>query len=111
MQGRFMSKSSKLFLITCLSVLSFQSNIYADSDKGLKLFRKELRKSCGFSGNVMAKMYTQNEWKSIYESGKLNEALVEKCPKFKPTKEASLADIYDFLYEYAVDSGNTALCN
>ena len=56
-------------------------------------------------------MHTQNEWKSIYESGKLNEALVEKCPKFKPTKEASLADIYDFLFEYAVDSGNTALCN
>lgn len=102
---------SKLFFILCFSLISFHSSSFADSDKGLKLFRKELRTSCGFSGNVMAKKHTQAEWKRIYESGSLNDTLIKECPKFKPTKEASLADIYDFLYEYAVDSGNTALCN
>lgn len=106
-----MLKFSKLFLMICLGVVSFQANIYADSDKGLKLFRKELRTTCGFSGNVMAKKHTQAEWKSIYEEGKLNAALMQECPKIKLIKDNSLVDIYDFLYEYALDSGNTAMCN
>ena len=106
-----MLKSSKVFFIVCFCIVSFQTSSYADSDKGLKLFRKELRTLCGFSGNVMAKMHTQSEWKSIYESGKLNNTLVEQCPKIKPIKESSLVDVYDFLYEYALDSGNVAPCN
>jgi hypothetical protein len=111
MQGTIMLNISKVVLIICFTLISFQTSSFADSDKGLKLFRKELRKACGYSGNVMAKKHTQAEWKGIYEAGNLNNALIKECPKFKPTKEASLADIYDFLYEYAVDSGNTALCN
>lgn len=106
-----MLKLFKLFLVITLGIAGFQANSYADSDKGLKLFRQELRTSCGFSGNVMAKKHTQAEWKSIYEAGKLSDTLREECPKLKPIKENLLVDVYDFLYDYASDSGNTAMCN
>ncbi len=87
--------------------LSFVSTAsFAGSAKGQKLFIKKMKKSCGFSGGVMAKKHTQGEWKAIQDAGKLNDELISICPKAKPLKEKYVSHVYDFLYNYASDSGN-----
>lgn len=74
--------------------------------KGQKLFIKKMKKPCGFSGGAMAKKHTQDEWKSFQDAGKLNDELIKICPKAKPLKEKYVSHVYDFLYNYASDSGN-----
>jgi len=74
--------------------------------KGQKLFIKKMKKPCGFSGGDMAKKHTQGEWKALQDAGKLNDEMIKICPKAKPLKEKYISHIYDFLYNYASDSGN-----
>ena len=78
----------------------------ADVAKGQKLIIKKLKKPCGFNGAVLAKKHTQDEWKAIQSSGKLNDEIAKICPKAKPLKDKYLTHVYDFLYNYASDSGN-----
>lgn len=105
-----MKKAMKLFFAILLGLGIFNTTVFADVDKGQKIFSNEMRKICGFSGNVMARKHKQNEWKNIFESGKLNEELIKECPGVKPLKDADLLHFYDFLYNYALDSGNSAKC-
>jgi len=35
---------------------------------------------------------------------------MKECPGIKPLKNADLLHFYDFLYNYALDSGNSAKC-
>jgi hypothetical protein len=87
--------------------LSFVSTAsFAGTAKGQKLFIKKMKKPCGFSGGVMAKKHTQGEWKAIQDAGKLNDELISICPTAKPLKEKYVSHVYDFLYNYASDSGN-----
>ncbi len=87
--------------------LSFVSTAsFAGAAKGQKLFIKKMKKPCGFSGGVMAKKHTQGEWKAIQDAGKLNDELISFCPKAKPLKAKYVSHVYDFLHNYASDSGN-----
>ena len=89
--------------------LSFVSTAsFADAGKGQKLFIKKMKKPCGFNGGVMAKKHTQDEWKAIQDAGKLNDELIKICPKAKPLKKKYVSHVYDFMYNYASDSGNVA---
>jgi hypothetical protein len=86
----------------------FTTTVSADVVKGQKLYSKKLKKSCGLTGAKMATKYTQDEWESIMENGKLNEEIKNICGK--ETKSKYLEHLYDFLYEYASDSGNVPSC-
>ena len=87
--------------------LSFVSTAsFAGAAKGQKLFIKKMKKPCGFSGGVMAKKHTQGEWKALQDAGSLNDEMVKLCPLAKPLKEKYVSHVYDFLYNYASDSGN-----
>ena len=87
--------------------LSFVSTAsFAGAAKGQKLFIKKMKKPCGFSGGVMAAKHTQGEWKAIQDAGQLNDELTKICPKAKPLKKKYVSHVYDFLYNYASDSGN-----
>ena len=87
--------------------LSFVSTAsFAGVAKGQKLFIKKMKKPCGFSGGEMAKKHTQSEWKALQDAGKINDELIRICPKAKPLKEKYVSHVYDFLYNYASDSGN-----
>lgn len=86
------------------------SPVFADAGKGQKIFIKLMKKPCGFNGGVMAKKHTQEEWKSINDSGKLNEELLKECPSAKPLNDRYVPHVYDFLYNYASDSGNVPAC-
>jgi len=103
----------KILKVVAVAIIGFgllNISASASATKGQKLLIKKYKKACGFNGSVMAKKHSQDEWKSIYESGKLNDELLKQCPKAKPAKEKYLQHIFDFLHNYANDSGNVPSC-
>lgn len=105
-----MSKILKLVFIAIFGLSMLGTVAFADSGKGQKIFIKDLKGPCGMDGGTMAKRHTQSEWKELFESGKLNSDLEQKCPGMKPIKDSYLEHIYDFLYNFASDSGNVPAC-
>ncbi len=106
-----MFRLTKSALIIALSLSLYPHAVLAEDATIIGPFKKEVRKSCGFSTNILAKKHTQKEWQGIYEAKKLNEELSVLCPKLKPIKANAVEEVYYFFYTYASDSGNTALCN
>jgi hypothetical protein len=100
----------KVVFVAMMAVGFLSTSASADMVKGQKIFIKEMKNACGYSGGVMAKKYKQSEWKAIYDGGKLNEELIKQCPGAKPLKDAFVEHVYDFLYNYASDSGNVPSC-
>lgn len=84
----------------------------ADIAKGKKLFTKKLKNACGLSGQALAGKHTQAQWKKIFEKGKMAKEIQTICPKVKDSavKEKFLKHYYDFLHEFASDSGNVPSC-
>ena len=106
-----MLKKLSILLFSAVVGLSFVSTTAtAGVAKGQKLFIKKMKKPCGFSGGEMAKKHTQAEWKAIQDAGKLNDELVKICPNAKPLKKKYVSHVYDFLLNYASDSGNVPSC-
>lgn len=104
-------KKLATLLFAAIVGLSFVSTAaFADAAKGQKIIIKKLKKSCGFNGSVMAGKHTQSEWKKINDEGKLADEIKNLCPKSKPLKEKYLPHVYDFLYNFASDSGNVPSC-
>jgi len=102
-----MLKKLLILLFAAVVGLSFVStSAFAGVAKGQKIYIKKMKKPCSFSGGVMAKKHTQAEWKALQEASKLNDELVKFCPNAKPLKEKYVSHVYDFLYNYASDSGN-----
>ncbi len=101
-----MNKLLKLLFAVVVGLSFVSTASFAGSAKGQKLFIKQMKKPCGFDGGVMAKKHTQDEWKALQDAGKLNDELIKFCPKAKPLKKKYVSHVYDFLYNYASDSGN-----
>lgn len=104
-----MNKIAKLALIALLSVGFLSATATADVKKGQKIYLKKLKARCGFSGAKFAHKHTQDEWEAINEAGKFASEVKTLCPKAK-IKEKYVSDVYDFVYEYASDSGNVPSC-
>ena len=103
----------KLLVIVFAAIvgLSFIStSAFASSNKGQKIIVKKLKTPCGFNGGILAKKHTQEEWTTIFKAGNLNGELKKICPKAKPLKKRYLKDVYDFLDNFASDSGNVPSC-
>ena len=105
-----MSKFLKLLFVAIVSLGFLSTSAVADAGKGQKLFIKELKTPCGFDGGTMAKKHKQAEWKAIQDGGKLNDEIKKFCPKANPLKDSYVEHVYDFLYNYASDSGNVPSC-
>jgi hypothetical protein len=105
-----MSKIFKLLLVAIFTIGVLSTSVFADAGKGQKIYIKELKPICGFDGGTMAKKHTQAEWKAIQEAGKLNEELIKQCPEAKPLKDTYIEHVFDFLHNYASDSGNVPAC-
>ena len=88
-----------------LSFALFSSLLMADANKGMKIYMKFLKPTCAIPSAAFARMHTQDEWEVIKEAGKLADEIQKICPNatLKPEYEG---DLYDFVYEYAKDSGN-----
>jgi hypothetical protein len=104
-----MNTMAKLALTALLSVAFFSSTAIADVKKGQKIYLKKLKARCGFSGAKFAHKHTQDEWEEINEAGKFAAEVKTLCPKAK-IKAKYVPDVYDFVYEYASDSGNVPSC-
>lgn len=105
-----MSKLLNLLLVAIFSIGIFSASAFADAGKGQKIYIKEMKPVCGFDGGTMAKKHTQAEWKAIQDAGKLNEEMLKQCPEAKPLKDAYIEHVFDFLHNYASDSGNVPAC-
>lgn len=104
-------KTILTILIVAIVALGFASTpVFADAGKGQKIFIKKMKKPCGMNGGEMAVKHTQEEWKAIQDAGKLNEELLKQCPDAAPLKDSYVPHVYDFLYNYASDSGNVPAC-
>jgi len=81
------------------------NSLYAEVAKGQKMYIKHLQSQCkNMSGSSFASKHSQDEWEEIYDAGALNSEIKTIC-KGKTIDEKLLPHIYDFVYEYANDSG------
>ena len=102
-----MSKKLLTQLFAVVVGVSFVSTTsFAGVAKGQKIYLKFLKRPCGINGGEMAKKHTQAEWKALQEAGKINEELTKLCPDAKPINDRYVPHVYDFLHNYASDSGN-----
>ncbi|MEA1919115.1 MAG: cytochrome C [Campylobacterota bacterium] len=111
-----MTNVAKLALTALLGMSVLSTSALADTAKGQKLYMKKMKKVCDVSGAAFAAKHSQGEWEEAKEDGTLIDAFVEACPagekmirgdKFKKKYESH---IYDFVYDYASDSGNVPSC-
>lgn len=78
-----------------------------DAQKGYTLFKKKLETPCQISPIEFAIAHTQEEWEAIVEAGKFREETLQLCPDSETQLKATwLPHLYQFAYEYAIDSGN-----
>jgi hypothetical protein len=81
-----------------------------DAVKGKEIFVNRIKFYCDISDDEFLPIHTQDEWEAIVQAGKFKEEILEICPKLKDIyKDKWSADLYQFFYEYASDSGNILL--
>lgn len=113
-----------LFFLTILQTVIVASEISLSTDNhilqissdklakvGRNVFRKKLRKVCGFTGARFAHMHTQNEWQKLKEDGNFRVEIYKICPKTTTVlKDNWVEPLYEFSKAYASDSGKFPSC-
>ena len=105
-----MNNFVKLAVAALLGMTLLSSTASADVKKGQKIYLKKLKAPCNIGGATFAQRHTQDEWESIYEAGTFEDEVKKICPKVKKVKAKYIPNVYDFVYEYASDSGNVPAC-
>ncbi|VAY87418.1 hypothetical protein MNB_ARC-1_346 [hydrothermal vent metagenome] len=102
----------KLMFLGTVALIFITTTVNADASKGQKLFSKKFKKACTINGAKMAAKHSQDEWEAIQEDGKLAKEFKRICPdlEIEDIKEKYIPHLYDFVYEYANDSGNVPSC-
>ncbi len=78
-----------------------------DVGRGEVIFLKYIKPLCSISNYKFAIVHTQDEWEDIVEAGKFKEEIFKICPKLKKIyRDEWSADLYQYIYHYAIDSGN-----
>jgi len=81
------------------------SNItFADVEQGQKIYLKKMKSKCAISGSEFAGKYSQDQWEEIYDAGKLKDEIKKICNGYI-ISDNDIPHVYDFVYEYANDSG------
>ncbi len=107
-------KKVALSVIIGLGLLATTAS--ADADKGQRIYQKKLKSVCGFSGGVFAAKHTQDEWADAKDNGELGKVMTEACPAGKDFFDSSKfkkkfsSHLYDFVNDFASDSGNIPSC-
>jgi len=104
-----MTKFTKLALAALLGLAVMTTTASADAEKGQKLYQKKLKETCGMTGADFSAKHTQDEWKEIFDAGKMGDEIGAIC-NGATIKEKLIPFIYDFAYEFASDSGNVPSC-
>lgn len=104
-----MNNITKLTVAALLGLTLLSSTASADVKKGQKIYLKKLKAPCSINGSQFAQKHTQDQWEAIQEAGKFADEVKKICPK-ATIKAKYIPDVYDFVYEYASDSGNVPSC-
>ena len=106
-----MTKLVKSLLVGILALGVVSTSLYADANKGKKLYAKKLKKACGFNGAKFAAKHTVDEWEEIGVDG-MKDEIKKICPSApaKALKDKFMQHYFDFAVEYASDSGNVPSC-
>jgi len=111
-----MTTYKKVALAAIIGLGLIGSAANADADKGKRIYIKKLKSTCGYTGAVFAAKHTQDEWSEAKEDGKLGEVMTEACPAGKDFFDSSKfkkkfsSHLYDFVNDFASDSGNIPKC-
>jgi len=110
-----MTPFTKIAMVALFSFSVLSSSAFADAEKGKKLYQKNLKEVCGFSGGVFAAKFKQADWDKAYKAGTLDKKMIEACPAgkayFEGDKFKKLENhYYDFVHDFAKDSGNIPSC-
>jgi len=86
-----------------MTILS--TTVEAGPQKGQKIFKKKLRKKCGFSGVRFARSHTRSEWEELWDTKKFQDEAKKICPKLdiRTIKPNWWKDVYEFSHKYASD--------
>lgn len=108
-------KALKFAFTALVGAALLSTSVYADAEKGKKLYQKNLKETCGFTGAVFAAKFKQAEWDKAYKAGTLNKKMEEVCPAGKDFFESDKfkkveSHMYDFVHDFAKDSGNIPSC-
>ncbi|MCO4844991.1 MAG: hypothetical protein KC427_03125 [Sulfurovum sp.] len=104
-------------LVTALTLVAFAmvstpTVATASVAKGQKIYKKKVRKYCGFSGVRFAREHTQDEWEEIYDEGDFKSETKKICPKLplKKIKRSWWDHLYEFTYEYGEGGSHVPKC-
>ncbi|TNF43260.1 MAG: hypothetical protein EP216_04125 [Epsilonproteobacteria bacterium] len=104
-------------LVTALSLVAFAmvstpTVASASVSKGQKIYKKKMRKYCGFSGVRFAREHTQDEWEELWEDNEFKEETKRICPKLplKKIKKSWWDHVYEFTYEYGTGGSHVPKC-
>jgi len=111
-----MATYKKVALAAIIGFGLLSTSAYADASKGKRIYQKKLKAKCGFSGAVFAAKHTQDEWSEAKDNGELGAMMEEACPGGKAFFESDKfknkfsSHLYDFVNDFASDSGNIPSC-
>jgi hypothetical protein len=104
-------------LVTALTLVAFtmvSTPTFATASvaKGQKIYKKKMRKYCGFSGVRFAREHTQDEWEEIWDDGEFKDETKKICPKLplNKIKKSWWKHIYEFTYEYGTGGSHVPKC-
>jgi len=108
-----MRKVIEVVVVLLLMSMSISTSSMAGVKKGQRIYKKNFRKTCRFSGVIFARHHLQAEWENIYETGKFPEEAKNICPKLnmETTEEKWWKDLYVFSVKYAKDGVPPNGCN
>jgi len=107
-----MKKLVTILSLAAFAMVSTPTVASADVNKGQKIFKKKLRKYCGFSGVRFARNHTQDEWEVIYDNDEFQAETKKICPKLplNKIKKSWWSHLYDFTYEYGEGGSHVPHC-
>jgi len=107
-----MKKLVTAMTLVALTMVTTPTVATASVAKGQKIFKKKMRKYCGFSGVRFARMHTQDEWEELWEDGEFKEETKKLCPKLplKKIKKKWWPHVYEFTYEYGAGGSHVPKC-
>ena len=109
-------KITKMTAAAVIGLGLLTTSAMADAAKGQKIYQKKMKEVCAKSGAVFAASHAQMEWEIAKEEGKLTDMMIQECPagadflKSDKFQNKFKQHLYDFVYEFAKDSGNIPSC-
>ncbi len=89
-----------------MAIVSLFTFLDAGVLKGEKIYSKKLKSDCGITNSQFPLKHTREEWTKIYKDGKMANEIKLLCPKSTKYKSEYDSDVYDFVSQYASDTGN-----